>query len=115
MGAATYCSVDTTWGGFVRHRPVAISCRGSGISPWHTRPPTGPLLQLRAAYRRQDGGIDGRAADTGYVRMMAAPGGVASMGKVKFYADVALPLYTNARGHQLFANELWKLNISYHF
>ena len=36
-------------------------------------------------------------------------------GNTRVYADVALPLYTNARGNQLFANEMWKVNVSYYF
>ncbi len=74
-----------------------------------------PVGQLRAVYRRADGGVDALTADTGYARVMVSPGIEVARDKVRIYADVALPLYTNARGNQLFANELWKVNVSYHF
>ncbi|MGH8253203.1 MAG: hypothetical protein ACRES2_04130, partial [Steroidobacteraceae bacterium] len=74
-----------------------------------------PVFQLRAVYRRPDGGADALVDDTGYSRLLVSPGIEIATGKVRVYADVALPLYTNARGNQLFANEMWKLNASYHF
>lgn len=74
-----------------------------------------PILQLRAAYRRPDGGVDGMPDETGYSRVLVSPGIEVARGPVRIYADVALPVYTNARGNQLFANEMWKLNASYHF
>jgi hypothetical protein len=63
----------------------------------------------------RDGGADALRADTGYARVLASVGIAVAQGNVKIYADVALPLYTNAGGNQLFANEMWKLNGGYHF
>jgi len=74
-----------------------------------------PVGELRAVYRRADGGVDALSADTGYARVLVSPGIEVAGDKMRVYADVALPLYTNARGNQLFANELWKLNVGYHF
>lgn len=74
-----------------------------------------PIAQLRAVYRRADGGADALVADTGYTRVLVSPGAELAWDNVRIYADVALPLYTNARGNQLFANEMWKINASYHF
>lgn len=74
-----------------------------------------PVGQLRYVHRRPDGGSDGLPDETGYTRVLASPGLELAVGKLRLYADVALPLYTNARGNQLFANEMWKLNASYHF
>jgi hypothetical protein len=74
-----------------------------------------PVGQLRAVYRRPDGGADALVDDTGYVRFLISPGAEVAIRNLKIYADVALPVYTNARGNQLFANELWKLNVSYRF
>jgi hypothetical protein len=71
-----------------------------------------PIGQLRAVYRRPDSGADAMPDDTGYSRILVSPGLELARGGVKVYADVALPLYTNARGNQLFANEMWKLNVS---
>jgi len=74
-----------------------------------------PVAQLRAVHRLEDGGPDGHPEDTGYTRLLASPGLELSAGNWRFYADVALPLYTNVRGNQLVASRLWKLNVAYHF
>jgi hypothetical protein len=74
-----------------------------------------PIVQLRAVHRLADGGADALPDDTGYSRLLVSPGFEWSVHKLQVYADVGLPLYTNARGNQLFANEMWKLNVSYHY
>ena len=74
-----------------------------------------PMLQLRAVYRRPDGGIESMPDDSGYSRLLVSPGVEVARGSFSVYADVALPLYTYARGNQLFANEMWKLHVSHHF
>ena len=101
------------------YRPGAegVVAFGAYFEGWSTHQELkfAPIAQLRVAYRRPDGGADALVADTGYSRLLVSPGLEVAKGKVRVYADVALPLYTNARGNQLFANELWKLNGSYHF
>ena len=72
-----------------------------------------PVFQLRAVYRRPDGGIDAMPENTGYERLLAAPGVEVAVHGFRIYADVGLPLYTHARGNQLFANAMWKLNASH--
>lgn len=74
-----------------------------------------PVVQVRGIYRRPDSGVDALVNDTGYTRLLASPGVELETGKVSVYADVALPVYTNNRGNQLFARQLWKVNIAYHF
>jgi hypothetical protein len=74
-----------------------------------------PVGQLRYVHRRPDGGPDGKPDETGYTRVLVSPGLELEVGKLRLYADVAVPLRTNARGNQLFANEMWKFNASYHF
>ena len=74
-----------------------------------------PVTQWRAVHRRPDGGVSALAADTGYSRVLVSPGVEVAKGKERVNADVAVPLYTNARGDPLFANEMWNLNASYHF
>jgi hypothetical protein len=101
------------------YRPGAEGVVVSGVyfEGWSTHRALkfSPIGQLRVVYRRPDGSIDARTADTGYVRVLISPGMEAARGNVRVYADVALPLLTNARGNQLFANEMWKLNASYSF
>ena len=74
-----------------------------------------PVAQLRGLYRRSDGGPDGHPTDTGYERVLAAPGLELSKGDTKVYAEWAVPVYTNATGNQLFARSMWKLNVSHNF
>lgn len=101
------------------YRPGAegVAVLGVYFEGWSTHEALkfSPIAQLRGTYRRADGGVDALAADTGYTRILVSPGLEVAKGKVKVYADVALPLYTNAHGNQLFANEMWKINASYHF
>ena len=101
------------------YRPGAegVAVLGVYFEGWSTHAALkfSPLAQLRAAYRRPDGGVDGHSPDTGYSRLLVSPGVEVGKGKVRVYADVALPLYTHAHGNQLFAHEMWKLNASYRF
>ena len=124
-------SADNRWSYFVQgqwdqpvahhdnYRPGAegVAVLGVYFEAWpsSSRVKFSPVGQLRAVYRRPDGGADAMVDDTGYVRFLISPGAEIAMGKLKLYADVALPLYTNARGNQLFANEMWKFNASYRF
>jgi hypothetical protein len=94
----------------------AVAALGAYFEGWSTHAALkfSPVAQLRYVYRRPDSGADAMVGDTGYTRVLASPGIEIAAGKLRVYADVALPLYTNARGNQLFANEMWKLNVSYH-
>jgi hypothetical protein len=74
-----------------------------------------PIVQVRVVHRRPDGGADAMPEDTGYSRVLVSPGLEWTVHRLQLYADVALPVYTYARGNQLFANEMWKLNATYHF
>ena len=99
------------------YRPGAegVAVAGVYFEGWSTHAAWkfSPVGQLRAVYRRPDGGADALTADTGYSRLLVSPGIEVGKGDTRVYADVALPLYTNARGNQLFANAMWKLNVSY--
>ena len=101
------------------YRPGAegVAVAGLYFEGWstHAAVKISPIGQLRAVYRRPDGGPEGNPQDTGYSRVLVSPGLEVATGHTRIYADVALPLYTNARGNQLFANQMWKLNASYYF
>jgi hypothetical protein len=100
------------------YRPGAelVAVGGVYFEGWSTHAALkfSPIAQLRYVYRRPDGGADAHPDETGYARVLVSPGLEVGEGNWRVYADVALPLYTNARGNQLFANEMWKLNVSYH-
>ncbi len=101
------------------YRPGAegVATGGLYFEGWSTHADVkfSPVGQLRAVYRRPDGGPDALPNDTGYTRLLVSPGLEMSAGNARVYADVALPVYTQARGNQLFANEMWKVNVSYYF
>ncbi len=101
------------------YRPGAegVAVAGVYFEGWstHAALKISPVGQLRVVYRRPDGGPEGNPQDTGYSRLLISPGLELATGQARIYADVALPLYTHARGNQLFANEMWKLNASYYF
>ena len=101
------------------YRPGAegVAMAGLYFEGWstHAELKFTPVAQLRAVVRRPDSGADSLPSDSGYTRLLASPGIEIARGDTRAYVDVALPLYTNARGNQLFANELWKVNVSHSF
>lgn len=115
--------LQAQWDQPMRHkesyRPGAEGVATAGLyyEGWstHANLKFSPVGQLRAVYRRPDGGPESLPDDTGYTRLLASPGIEVAAGNTHVYADVALPLYTNARGNQLFAQQLWKVNVSYYF
>jgi len=74
-----------------------------------------PLLQLIGSYRVHDGGADADPQDSGYERILVAPGIEVHAGSYKLYADVGLPIYQNVIGNQVTASSLFKMNISHDF
>jgi hypothetical protein len=74
-----------------------------------------PLAQVIESYRWRDGGTFGHSQDSGYERILVAPGVEFGIYHLKIYTDVGFPVLQNVNGQQLVASELFKLNISYHF
>jgi hypothetical protein len=74
-----------------------------------------PIVQLEVSWRAHDGGPTGDPMNTGYTRAYVSPGVELDAGEWRIYADVGLPVYTNASGNQLMAAAIFKLNVSYHF
>ena len=72
-----------------------------------------PLLQLTAAYRAHDGGALGDPKDSGYTRLVLAPGVEVDAGKTRVYLEAGFAVYNNMTGNQLVARQLYKLSISY--
>jgi hypothetical protein len=101
------------------YRPGAegVAVAGVYFEGWstHAEFKIAPVGQLRAVYRRADSGAAADPENSGYSRVLISPGVEMAFRQARIYADVAVPLYTNARGNQLFANELWKVNASYYF
>jgi hypothetical protein len=74
-----------------------------------------PVLQLLVSDRLRDTGVNADNPDTGYLRVLAAPGLELDLGKTRFYADVEFPLYQDVNGQQLVAPRQYKLIASFSF
>jgi hypothetical protein len=93
----------------------SFGARGS-----HTR--VTPVLQLIGSYRERDSGAASDPDNSGYKRLLLAPGVEARVGKARLY-DVEFPVYqfTNAapsgsdKSGQLVASTFLKAQISYDF
>ena len=74
-----------------------------------------PVLQLLISDRWQDSGAESNPGNTGYQRVLAAPGLELDSGKFKFYADIEIPLYQDVNGEQLVAPRQYKFIVAYSF
>ena len=82
-----------------------------------------PVLQLIGSARQRDSGANSDPDNSGYRRLLIAPGVEARLGKVRLYADVEFPVfqYTNAapsgsdKSGQLVASTFLRAQISYDF
>ena len=74
-----------------------------------------PILQLLFSRRERDGDINGDPVNTGYTRLMVAPGVEFDREAWKFYADVEVPFYQDMNGRQLVAPAAFKIILSRNF
>ena len=74
-----------------------------------------PVLQLLVSDRWHDSGVNADPPDTGYTRLLAAPGLEYDAGKLKLYADIEFPLYQDVNGEQLVAPRQYKFIVAYSF
>lgn len=73
------------------------------------------LLTLLAASRGADAGSLADPVNTGYRRLLIAPGLEGDIGRFKLYGDVELPVYQYYNGNQLAATVIYKSVVSYAF
>ena len=71
-----------------------------------------PVLQLLLSRRERDGDLNGDPVNTGYTRLIAAPGVEFDREAWKFYADVEVPFYQDMNGRQLVAPAAFKVILS---
>lgn len=81
---------------------------------WQASSPTArfaftPMAQLIVSTRARDSGAEADPANSGYTRLLIAPGVEVRHGKWKLYGDIELPLYQRVNGNQLVAPVLFKL------
>ena len=74
-----------------------------------------PLVQLIGSHRNRDSGTQAVPEDTGYTRLLVAPGMEVKAAAWKLYGDVELPIYQQVNGNQLTAPVLLKLILSRSF
>ena len=89
---------------------------GAYYNGWRAGPVKVALVaQVIGALRWSDTGLDAAHADSGYQRMLVAPGLELSAASWRVYADIGFPVYQYANGNQLVASEFYKLNLSRRF
>jgi hypothetical protein len=122
--------LNATWSGFAHllldtplntqggYRPGTELDAAFGAYPDSWRLASGveltPLLQMVGSLRRPDSGAAANAGDTGYSRLLAAPGLELRVKRLRVFADIEAPLWQNVRGNQLIAPWQAKLTISLH-
>lgn len=74
-----------------------------------------PMLSFIASDRARDSQSQADPSNTGYTRLMIAPGGEVKVGMIRWYADIELPMYQNMNGYQLTAPFAVKTILSYDF
>jgi hypothetical protein len=72
-----------------------------------------PIVQMIVSDRARDGGANGDPADSGYSRILVAPGVEVDRDSWKLYADVEIPVYDHVNGNQLAAPAALKFIASY--
>jgi hypothetical protein len=74
-----------------------------------------PFLTLYGAFRSHDQGEESNAPNSGYERLLLAPGGEIKLGILRFYADIEFPVFQHYNGNQLAAPYAIKTIFSYDF
>jgi len=91
--------------------------------PLGTKVRLSPVASVLASYRMHDIGQNSDPDNSGYTRLLAAPGVELRVDKVKLYADVEVPFYqhvnagnpANGSSGQLVAPYLFKAQVTYDF
>ncbi|HEY5289753.1 MAG TPA: hypothetical protein VIJ59_06940 [Caulobacteraceae bacterium] len=101
------------------YRPGDEADAAIGVA-WSASQPTAkvsvtPMLQLIASDRARDTGPAANPANTGYERLLVAPGVELKAANWKLYGDVELPLYQRVNGNQLVSPALFKVVLSRSF
>lgn len=74
-----------------------------------------PEFQMIASWRASDSGALADNPDSGYRRLVAAPGIEYDVGKIMVNVNVEIPVVVNTTGYQLVASPLIKLVVGYMF
>ncbi|HUO03593.1 MAG TPA: hypothetical protein VMU16_00215 [Candidatus Binataceae bacterium] len=74
-----------------------------------------PMLTFIGSDRTRDHGSASDPQDSGYDRVLVAPGAEIKIGILRIYGDVEVPIFQNMTGNQLTAPVLFKTIFSYDF
>ena len=74
-----------------------------------------PILQAIGSVRARDAGALADPSDSGYGRVLLAPGLEVHAGGFKVDGDIAFPVVQNVNGNQLVASELCRVIVSHDF
>jgi hypothetical protein len=74
-----------------------------------------PFFSIYGSVRTHDRGSNADTPNSGYDRMLIAPGGEIRLGMFRFYTDVEIPVFAYVDGNQLVAPYLLKTILSYDF
>jgi hypothetical protein len=74
-----------------------------------------PMLTFLASDRVRDSLSAASPQNTGYTRLLVAPGAEIKIGIVRLYGDVEVPFFQNMKGNQVTAPILFKTIVSYDF
>ncbi|MGH8373072.1 MAG: hypothetical protein ACRETO_10085 [Gammaproteobacteria bacterium] len=74
-----------------------------------------PVMQMIVSSRASDSGAEASPDNSGYNRLLIAPGLEFDSGAFRLYADIELPVYQHVTGNQLVATRQYKLVLSYKF
>jgi hypothetical protein len=74
-----------------------------------------PVLSVLFSQRWRDSGAEADPPNTGFTRLLIAPGVQFSVSNLVVYAQVGFPVYQNMNGNQLITKEYYKFSIGYSF
>ena len=74
-----------------------------------------PFFTVLGSVRTHDLGSEADTPDSGYERLLLAPGGEIRLWVLRYYADIEFPAFAYANGNQLVAPYLLKTILSYDF
>ncbi|MDE1920852.1 MAG: hypothetical protein KGJ09_02420 [Candidatus Omnitrophica bacterium] len=74
-----------------------------------------PIGEVENSYRSRDRGWAANPADSGYERILLAPGLELDYKRFMVFFDVGFPVYQHINGDQLVAGSLYKVVVSYKF
>ncbi len=76
---------------------------------------TAPMLTFKLTDRVRDSQSQADPRNTGYTRLLVAPGGEVKVNTIRLYGDVEFPLFQNINGNQITSPVIIKTIVSYDF